>query len=342
VPLQRMGGCCLVLRESRRVLLARGLPRVYCTLQSVAVEGEMAIRVVGLLSPGDMGHAVGRLLREHDLEVVTCLEGRSERTRKLARQAGLRDVPSLEDVVRTADAVLCILVPSEAPGVARRVAEAIRATGARPLYVDCNAIAPQTVRQIASVIEGVGARFADAGIIGSPPSGGASPRVYASGAGAGEFAELHNFGLDVRVLEGEAGKASGLKMCYGALTKGLQALGTELLVAARAMGLEEPLQAEQQGTLAEVLKYLERSVPTMPPKAYRWVGEMEEIAATFEALALTPRMLLGAADMYQFVAETPIGKESPESRDRARGLDGVVAALAEALQTGNRASAATR
>ena len=310
-------------------------------MQPVKSEGEMAIRIVGLLSPGDMGHAVGRLLREHDMEVVTCLEGRSERTRTLARQAGLREVPSLEELVRTADAVVCILVPSEALGVARRVAEAIRATGASLLYVDCNAIAPQTVRQIASLIEGAGGRFADAGIIGSPPSGGARPRVYASGPGAGEFAELRSFGLDVRVLDGEAGKASGLKMCYGALTKGLQALGTELLVAARLMGLEEALRAEQEGSLAEVRTYLERSVPGMPPKAYRWVGEMEEIAATFEALGLTPRMLLGAADLYQLVAATPIGKESPEMRDRGRGLDGVVAALAEALEAGSRASAVT-
>jgi hypothetical protein len=120
-------------------------------------------------------------------------------------------------------------------------------------------------------------------------------------------------------------------MCYGALTKGLQALGTELLLAARLMGLEETLRAEQQASTPDVLAWLARSVPTMPPKAYRWVGEMEEIAATFGHLGLTPQIFQGIADLYRFVAETPIGRESPESRDRSRDLDGIVAALADAV-----------
>jgi hypothetical protein len=120
-------------------------------------------------------------------------------------------------------------------------------------------------------------------------------------------------------------------MCYGALTKGLQALGTELLVAAKLMGLEETLRAEQRASIPDVLGWLERSMPPMPPKAYRWVGEMEEIAACFADLGMTPNILQGAADLYRFVAETPIGKESPETRDPNRGMDGIVAALADAL-----------
>lgn len=299
----------------------------------------MTLKTVGLLSPGDMGHSVGAVLRAHGLAVKTCLQGRSARTRALAAQAGIVDTPSLEALVQSVDILLSILVPAEAPKVAHQVADAVRATGADLLYVDCNAIAPRTVREIAAVIEQAGARFADAAIIGPPPrptakehSSAAGTRFYASGPGAAEFAQLSAFGLDVRVLDGGVGQASGLKMCFGALTKGLQALGTELLVAARAMGLEEALKAEQQqGPLASVLGYLERTVPIMPPKAYRWVGEMEEIAACFEDLGLTPRMLLGAADMYRFVAATPIGKETPETRDRSRDLYGVVAALSDAL-----------
>ena len=120
-------------------------------------------------------------------------------------------------------------------------------------------------------------------------------------------------------------------MCYGALTKGLTALGTELLVAARRLGLDEVLRAEQEESIPDVLAWLQRMVPTMPPKAYRWVGEMEEIARTFEDVGMTPNILIGAADMYRFIAETPIGQESPENRDTSRGLDGVVAALADAL-----------
>ena len=288
----------------------------------------MAIRAVGVLSPGEMGQAVGAVLGAHGLRIATCLEGRSARTRSRAAAAGFEDLGSLEALVRSVDVLLCILVPSEALGVARRVAEAVRMTGANVLYVDCNAIAPRTARDVARVITAAGARFSDGGIIGPPPNRPGT-RFYASGPGAAEFAELAAFGLDVRVLDGDVGQASGLKMCYAALTKGLQALGTELLVAARAMGLEAALRAEQQGSLADVLAYLERAVPSMPPKAHRWVGEMEEIAACFADLGLPPRMLLGAADIYRVVANTAIGRDSSATGDG--NLDGVVVALAEAL-----------
>ena len=298
-----------------------------------------AIGTVALLSPGDMGHSVGAVLRGHGLRVLTCLAGRSERSRALAAEAGIEDTDSLEALVREADVFLSILVPAAALETAARVGRAIEDTGADLLYVDCNAIAPRTVRAVGEAITAAGGRFADAGIIGPPPRRPGT-RFYASGPGAAEFAELARFGLDVRVLDGDVGQASGLKMCYGALTKGLQALGVELLVAARALGLEEALRAEQEGSIAEVRAWLERSVPTMPPKAYRWVGEMEEIATCFADVGLTPRILQGAADLYRFVAETPIGRESPETRDPHRDLSGVVAALAEALP--ERAGAASR
>jgi 3-hydroxyisobutyrate dehydrogenase-like beta-hydroxyacid dehydrogenase len=291
----------------------------------------MTVKTVGLLSPGDMGSAIGATLRANGLRVLTHLGGRSERTRALARAARIDDTPSLDQLVREVDVLLSVLVPAQAVAVAQEVAAAIRATGARPLYVDCNAIAPRTVRLIGETILAAGGRFADAGIIGLPPRGPGSTRFYASGPGAADVATLRDFGLDVRVIGDEIGAASGLKMCYGALTKGLQALGTELLVAADRMGLAEILRQEQRASIPDVLAWLERSLPTMPPKAHRWVGEMEEIAACFADLGLTPQILLGAADLSRFVAETPIGKESPETRDRDRGMDGIVAVLADAV-----------
>lgn len=290
----------------------------------------MALRAVGILSPGDMGHVVGAVLREHGLRVLTSLEGRSPRTRALAASAGIEDAGSLNDLVRAVDMLLSILVPAEALGVAHQVAVALRRSGADLLYVDCNAVSPRTARAIGEVITAAGGRYADAGIIGPPPRRPGT-RFYTSGPGASEFARLNDYGLEVRVLPGDAGQASGLKMCYGALTKGLQALGVELLVAARALGLSDALRAEQEATMREVLGYLERSVPSMPPKAYRWVGEMEEIAATFAEVGLTPRILQGAADLYRFVAASPLGAETPETRDQGRDLDGVVEALAGAL-----------
>lgn len=288
---------------------------------------------IGLLSPGDMGGATGRVLQAGGARVLTCLAGRSARTAGLAAAAGFADAPSLEDFVREADIILCILVPSEARAVAASVAAAIHSTGAAVTYVDCNAISPQTVREIGATIVSAGGRFADAGIIGSPPiPGSVDTRYYVSGPDRAAFVILNNYGLVVRDIGAEIGHASGLKMCYAALTKGLTALGTELLLAAKLLGLEDALRAEQSESTAAPLASLARSIPTMTPKAYRWVGEMEEIAATFAAVGLTPDIFTGAADIYRLVADTPIGKETPESRDRSRDMDGVIAALADAVR----------
>jgi len=228
-----------------------------------------------------------------------------------------------------------VLVPASASDTADRVGAAIAregtARGRDLLYADCNAIAPRTVGAIGATITGHGARFADVGIIGPPPRKAGTTRLYASGPGAAEFATLGAYGLGVRVLDGPVGQASGFKMCYGALTKGVQALGTELLVAARLLGLDEALAAEQRESVPELRAHLERAVPTFPPKAHRWVGEMEEIATCFADLGLTPRILQGAGDLFAFVAGTPIGKEAPEARDTGRDLAGVVRALADDL-----------
>jgi 3-hydroxyisobutyrate dehydrogenase-like beta-hydroxyacid dehydrogenase len=291
----------------------------------------MAITSVGLLSPGDMGHSIGKVLHANGLRVVTCLEGRSQRSRDLAEKAGIADGGSLENIVQEVDLFLSVLVPSSALSVAQRVATALQHTGASVLYADCNAVAPKTVRAVAQTIVEAGGRVADVGIIGPPPRKPGT-KFYVSGPGAAEFSELGSYGLDVRVLDGDIGQASALKMCYGALTKGLQALATELLVAARLAGVEETLRDEQTETMAEVMGWLEGMMPIMPPKAYRWVGEMEEIGSFFADLGMTPDILNGAADIYRFVAETPVGKESPESRDPNRKLDGVIAELAAALE----------
>lgn len=288
--------------------------------------------IVGVLSPGDMGRSIGMVLRAHGVRTLTCLAGRSERTGALATDAGFEDTASLAELVRRVDILMCVLVPDRAAGVADEVAAAVRASGADLLYADCNAVSPQTVRAIAQTLENAGARFADVGIVGPPPlmtgSSGSATRFHTSGSGSAEFAALGCYGLDVRIVGAEVGQASGLKMCYGALTKGLQALGTELLVAAEILGLAETLRVEQEDSVPELLEWLRRLVPSMPPKAYRWVGEMEEIARTFSELGLTPGIFEGAADLYAFVAQTPLGLESPEFRDRSRDLDAVVAVLA--------------
>jgi 3-hydroxyisobutyrate dehydrogenase-like beta-hydroxyacid dehydrogenase len=291
------------------------------------------VQTVGILSPGDMGHAVGAVLRQGGLRVITCLRGRSARTFALAAEAGIEDMPDDETLVQEAEILLSILVPAEARAAAERVARAVRATGADLLFAECNAIAPRTVCGVAELLVAAGARCVDAGIIGGPPVWGSSgTRFYASGQHAAELAALAEHGLSVRIAGDRIGQASGLKMCYAALTKGITALATESLTAAKALGLDAALRAELEQSQHALLSMIARQVTGMPPKAHRWVGEMEEIASTFADVGLTPRILAGAADIYRFVAQTPLGAETPESRQRGQTLDDVTAILAASLE----------
>src|SRR5207302_1182888 len=147
---------------------------------------------------------------------------------RLAAKAGIEELPDLRTLVRRCDLILSIVAPAHARGLAQEVAQAIRAAAASPLFADCNAIAPQAVREIAQIITQAGGGFADVGIIGLPPQPGKqTTRYYASGEQAAELMQLTNHGLDVRVIGTDIGQASGLKMCYAALTKGLTALATE-------------------------------------------------------------------------------------------------------------------
>ncbi len=289
----------------------------------------MTIETVAILSPGDMGHAVGRLLREHELRVVTCLAGRSARTKMLSEQAGIIDLPSLERLAEETDIVLSITVSQAAPGVAQGIADAINATGADLLFAECNALAPQTVRKIEPVITNAGGRFVDASIIGGPPRNGSSPRVYASGPRAGELEKLREFGLDVRVIGTETGQASGIKMCYAAMTKGTSALQAQLLMAAELMGLSKDLKDEFQNGQSAMYQRMERGLPGVPAKSRRWVSEMEEIEATFGHLGLSPHLFHGVADMYRLIGDTPLGLETPESKDSDRSLEQTISVLAQ-------------
>lgn len=288
---------------------------------------------VGILSPGDMGEAVGRVLGQHGVRVIAALEGRSERTRALAAAAGIEDVGTLVELVRQAGQVLSILVPGRAEEAAHEIAGAIAETGSGALIVDCNAVAASTSERAGAAILAAGGRYVDASIIGPPPRRPGVTRFYASGADAPAFAALSEHGLDIRVLDGPIGRASSIKTAYASLTKGLTALGAEMFISARAHGLLEPLLEELALSQPQLLPWLERSLGRMPQKAHRFVGEMEEHGRAFADQGLTPLMMNGAADLYRFVATTPPGQESPEDAPE-RSLDELISALAAALDQG--------
>ncbi len=222
----------------------------------------------------------------------------------------MRSVPA-ERLVE-ADFLLSIVPPAAALTFAQSLVPALSAASRKPVFVDCNAVSPATVRRIASVVEGTGTSFVDAGIIGPPPKAGlAQPSIYASGPEAARLTALREHGLDVRVLAGRpVGAASALKLSYAGITKGFMAVATAMTLAATRVGATNELHQELVEREAGLLAALSAKVPDMLPKAYRWVAEMREIAL-FATPDAAGELYLGAANVYERVARA-MADEGPE------------------------------
>jgi L-threonate 2-dehydrogenase len=258
--------------------------------------------VVAIIAPGAMGAAVGKRLTAHGVRVLTTLSGRSEATVARARDAGMAAASDAE--IAAADFMLSILPPGDALALAQRFAPILSASNAKPVYVDCNAINPATVARVAAAIAPTGSPFVDAGIIGPPPKGDdAGPRFYASGEAAPRFATLRQYGLDVRVLDGPLAAASALKMSYAGITKGTQAIGAAMMLAAMRGGSAAALFDELSVSQKEMLAQFQRQLPAMPAKAYRWIAEMQEIAGFVSDDPAARELYRGAAHFYQRMAE---------------------------------------
>ena len=284
---------------------------------------------IAILYPGDMGHAVGRVLREHGHEVCTALEGRSDRTRGFAEAAGLADVDTLDAAVG-ADMVLSILPPSHALDVAQAAAEAMRRAGATPVYVDCNAIAPETTKQVGEIVTSAGASFIDGGIVGPPPGRGI-PRFYVAGADTGPMLALDGQGIIVRHLGPRIGDASAMKMCYASITKGTSTLFTAALMAAHQYGLDEPFWAELQESQSHTWSRMNPQVVRLPSDAGRWIGEMEEIAKAYAGAGLPTGFHEAAAAVYEVLTRTPNAGLKREDLDPGKGIPDVIADFAAQL-----------
>jgi len=247
-----------------------------------------------------MGHAVAAILQRGGVRVITNLAGRGEQTAARARKAGIEPVTDDAALARDSDIFLSIAPPGEAMGIARRLAAAAAHRGTPLVYVDCNAVSPATAHAIGAVVTPAGFSYVDAGIIGPPPREGESKtRLYASGPHADAFARLGKYGLDIRVVEGGIGAASAVKMCYAALTKGLMALASQAFTSASQLGVADVLRAELAISRAWVLDEADKGLPKVPPKAYRWIAEMEEIGKTFAAAGFSPDLFEAVADVYR-------------------------------------------
>jgi 3-hydroxyisobutyrate dehydrogenase-like beta-hydroxyacid dehydrogenase len=210
---------------------------------------------------------------------------------------------------------LSIVPPAFAFTLATSVAGFVQRAGKGLVYVDFNAVSPRRAAAIGEVVTTAGCDFVDGGIIGFPPQPGLpGARFWISGPSVREALPLSDYGLDMRVAGARIGQASAVKMSYAAITKGLTAIGIESLVSALEADVYGSLVAELKSSQAPLAEWLEHMLLTSPPKAYRWIAEMEEIADTFESAGWPDQIFRGAAAVYQQVAETAPGRETPETR----------------------------
>ena len=246
--------------------------------------------VTGILHPGTMGVTVASACSG---TVLWASEGRSDATRQRAADAGLVDVGDLASMVTAADMVISVCPPHGAEALAGTVAGA----GFAGCYVDANAVSPTTARKIGALFED----FVDGSLIGPPAREPGTTRLYLSGSHAGRVAaRFEGSALESRVLQGgETGAASALKMAYASWTKGTSALLMSVAALAAAEGVADELSAEwalSQSGLSQRLSY---TAITVGPKAWRWTGEMDEIADTFAAAGLPDGFHRAASEVYE-------------------------------------------
>jgi 3-hydroxyisobutyrate dehydrogenase-like beta-hydroxyacid dehydrogenase len=288
------------------------------------------IAIVGM---GGMGHRMAAELTAGGHEVLTCLAGRGALSKARAKEAGARDVGSLDALVRGAEIILSVMPPEHAPTFATKIATACKTTKSTPHYVDCNAVSPQTAIRIGKIIVDAGAKFADGGIIGMPPQNGKRIRLYVSGADLDLLARLDGHGMDVKPVGPSPGQASGLKMCYAALTKGQMTLHAAVLMLAHALDLFEPFSEELEHSQNDAWQRMQLTTPFIAPDSGRWVGEMREIAATFGSAHLPTGFHDAAAQVFEAASSTPLAEATRETADFSKPLSDVVALYADACQT---------
>jgi 3-hydroxyisobutyrate dehydrogenase-like beta-hydroxyacid dehydrogenase len=270
---------------------------------------DQPVRTLGVLHPGEMGSAIAAAAR--GATVLWAPAGRSAATAARAEAAGLEGV-SVDELVERSDAVLSICPPH----AALEVAATVVGTGFAGLYVDANAISPATARAVADLVRTTGAEYVDGGVIGPPPRRQGSTRLCLSGPAAGRVAAVFEGSpLEVRVLGNEPDTASALKMCFAAWSKGSGALLLAVVETARAHGVARDLAAEWALSEPGLESDAESAASSAARKAWRWVGEMHEIADTFGAAGQPEGFHRAAAELYERIAAPDeVAGSSPSGR----------------------------
>lgn len=272
---------------------------------------------IGILHPGEMGVSIAASAIHSGHSVYWMSDGRSSQTRARAEKHNLIEVDSLVELCQTCETIISICPPHAAKGVAQSVVEA----GFRGLYLDANAISPQRTIKIAQMLEATSIQFVDGGIIGGPAWTPKETWLYLSGEHAHKIASCFSSGpLETKIIGEEIGKASALKMCYAAYSKGATALLAAVLATAQSLSVREELYQQWDRDDQEFSTQVNRRVRRVTAKAWRFEGEMKEIAATFGEASLPDGFHLAAAEIYRRMADFKDKSETPPLDDVLKAL----------------------
>jgi 3-hydroxyisobutyrate dehydrogenase-like beta-hydroxyacid dehydrogenase len=268
--------------------------------------GQMA--KIGILHPGEMGISIAASAMNSGHQVFWISNGRSAKTRARAEKYSLVEIYSLSKIYQTCEIIICICPPDAAEDVARSIVEA----GFKGLYLDANAISPQHAIKIGQLLQANGIEFVDGGIIGGPAWTPNETWLYLSGEHAHEIVSCFSDGLpNIKVIGDEIGKASGLKMCYAAYSKGTTALLAATLAIAKSLGVHQELYELWDADDAGFSQRVGRRVSRATAKAWRFEGEMLEIASTFQNEGLPAGFHEAAAEIYHRMADFKDIRENP-------------------------------
>ena len=284
----------------------------------------MNLDTVAVLSTGEMGHMIAQVLIKNGLKVVTCLRGRSDRTRQLAERVGVVSLPTIEDVVEISDIIISVVVPSAAVVLASAVATAIKKTNSLPLYADANAISPMTSADIGDIISEAGGRYVDVSIIGPASKVGKSSTFCISGEYAPHFAKLKSYGLHVRVLGDKIGQASAFKVLYAGFTKGLCSLMVELLLTARSNGILDQIIEQYRLDYPETTAFVDWFLPSFPFRAARRAEEMEELTQTIQKAGIKPFMAPASEAVLRSISDLNLHREYSDADEAKWKLQDVI------------------
>ena len=262
--------------------------------------------IIGLIGLGEMGSEIGRYLVMNDLEVISVYEGRSEISKKRASKYKIRDAGSIEQLCKISDLVISIIPPDKAIETANLYTSYKNKDG--QIYCDLNAISTITAKKIKLLLDDKKIDYVDGAIMGGPPTENYSPRIYLSGKLSEKLNFLNGKGIELMVLKGSDFKASATKMVYASITKGSKALVAGALIAAKKNNVYDELIEELKYSEEYFSLVAKNQIPSIKHKAYRWVGEMNEISLTYKESGLTGGFHSEAENVYELIKNLPEDK----------------------------------